>query len=237
MKQTLHIPETLKDIKLKDYQKFLAIAEDSDEQFIREKMIQIFCGVELKYINHISNKDFQEITNSITKVLYQTPELTPYFSLKGVEYGFIPNLDKMSIGEFIDLDNHIGDWSKIDVAMSVLYRPITERKGSKYRIEAYKGDVNPDFKDMPLDVVIGSMLFFWSLSNELLNYIMNYLPQVAEGEKVREILIKNGVGISQLTPSLTGIISELKKSLTQTFTPLSFIYVTSETKQNHNLNK
>lgn len=226
MKQTLTIPENLGDITLESYQRFLDVAEDSSEQFIREKMIQVFCGVELKYIQHIPSKDFLEITDGITKILSETPELKRTFKLNGVEYGFIPNLDKMSLGEFIDLDTYIGNWQKLDIAMSVLYRPITKRKGDNYRIKPYKGKVNEDFKSLPLDVVIGSMLFFWSIGNQLLNYTANYLPQVAQHPTVQKVLMKNGDGTYQLTPSLKGITSELKKLLNQMYIPPSLIFVT-----------
>lgn len=226
MKVKLTIPEKLGDITLQSYQRFLDVAEDSSEQFIREKMIQVFCGVELKYIQHIPSKDFLEITNTITEVLTETPELKRTFKLNGVEYGFIPNLDKMSLGEFIDLDTYIGNWQKLDIAMSVLYRPITKRKGDKYRIKPYKGKVNEAFKSLPLDVVIGSMLFFWSIENQLLNYTQNYLPQVAQHPTVQKVLMKNGDGTYQLTPSLKGITSELKKLLNQMYIPPSLIFAT-----------
>ncbi|MDG3582042.1 hypothetical protein [Galbibacter pacificus] len=236
MKQTLTIPTSLKDITLKSYQRFLDVAEDSDEQFIREKMIQIFCGVELLHIQHIPSKDFIEITDGITTVLSETPELKQTFKLDGITYGFIPNLDKMSLGEFIDLDTHIGNWQKMHIAMSVLYRPITEKKGEKYRIEAYEGEPNEAFKKMPLDIVIGSMLFFWTIGNDLLNYIKNYLPRVAreQQKKVQETLIANGVGTSQLTHSVEGITSELRQSLNRTFIPPSIIYATSKIKPKQN---
>ena len=41
--------------------------------------------------------------------------------MRGVEYGFIPNLDDMSFGEYVDLDTYIGDWQNIHRAMAVLY--------------------------------------------------------------------------------------------------------------------
>lgn len=226
MKVKLTIPENLGDITLESYQRFLDVAEDSSEQFIREKMIQVFCGVELKYIQHIPTKYFLEITDGITKVLTETPELKRTFKLNGVEYGFIPNLDKMSLGEFIDLDTYIGNWQKLDIAMSVLYRPITKRKGDKYRIKPYKGKVNEAFKSLPLDVVIGSMIFFWSIDTQLLNYTQNYLPQVAQHPTVQKALTKNGGGTYQLTPSLKGITSELKKLLNQMYIPPSLIFAT-----------
>ena len=54
-----------------------------------------------------------------------------------VEYGFIPDLDEVSLGEYIDLDNNASKWEQMHVAMNVLYRPIKTSKVGKYNIEEY----------------------------------------------------------------------------------------------------
>jgi hypothetical protein len=58
--------------------------------------------------------------------------------MDGVEYGFIPNLDDMSFGEYVDLDTYLGDWQNIHRAMAVLYRPIREKRGERYNIVPYE---------------------------------------------------------------------------------------------------
>ena len=93
-------------------------------------------------------------------------------------FGFIPNLDEMTLGEYIDLDTYFGDWDNMHKAMSVLYRPITKEKGNLYNIEEYDGTKYSDvLKLMPLDVVLGSIFFFYNLSSELFD---NY-PELFDG--------------------------------------------------------
>ena len=60
--------------------------------------------------------------------------------MNGVEYGFIPDLDELSLGEYIDLDGNISKWEQMHIAMNVLYRPIKNSKAGKYNIVDY--DVN-----------------------------------------------------------------------------------------------
>jgi hypothetical protein len=55
-------------------------------------------------------------------------------------------------------------------------------------------------KKMPLDIVMGAMVFFYHLNRELLQTTLNYLQREAEDTlttQQRETLEQNGVGISQ----------------------------------------
>jgi len=69
-------------------------------------------------------------------------------------------------------------------------------------------------KDMPMDVVLGSMLFFYRLGIELSKVMMNYLEK-GEGLTLQQqdSLLKSGDGINQFTHSLKGILTELNISL------------------------
>ena len=69
MKIELTIPTTLNDIKLAQYQKFLSIAKDNEEsEFLQQKMVQLFCGIDLKDVAQIRYKDVAEITANINNL-------------------------------------------------------------------------------------------------------------------------------------------------------------------------
>lgn len=184
MKIELTIPTTLNDIKLAQYQKFLSIAKDNEDgEFLQQKMVQIFCGIDLKDVASIRYKDVAEITTNINNLFTKENRFIQRFKIGGVEFGFIPNLDEMSTGEYMDLDTYIVDWDTMHNAMAVLYRPITNKLGNKYQIEEYKGSVTyaDVIRHAPLDVVLGAMVFFYNLGNDLLKSTVNYLetnPQV-----------------------------------------------------------
>lgn len=194
MKIELTIPTTLNDIKLAQYQKFLSIAKDNEEsEFLQQKMVQLFCGIDLKDVASIRYKDVAEITANINNLFTKENHFIQRFKMGGVEFGFIPNLDEMSTGEYMDLDTYIIDWDTMHNAMAVLYRPITNKLGNKYQIEEYKGSVTyaDVMRHAPLDVVLGAMVFFYNLGNDLLKSTVNYLEK---NQEVQDILNKHNLG-------------------------------------------
>jgi len=134
--------------------------------------------------------------------------------MKGVEYGFIPNLDEISLGEYIDLDTYLGDWENMHRAMAVLYRPIKEKYGERYNLVEYEAGDGELMKNMPMDAVISSVLFFYHLGIDLSQAMMNYLEESQETRLVQYLSSdKSGAGINQFTHSLKGILHDLKISL------------------------
>jgi len=177
----MNIPTSLRDIKLKDYQRFAKVA--GNDEFLSRKMVQIFCGVDdpLK----IKKNDLERAYNALTDVFSERPDLVRTFNLNGVSYGFIPSLEDMTMGEFIDLDNYIGDWQTIDKAMQVLYRPIVSQVGKNYRIEEYKGtDTGGDFSELSMDIVLSAQVFFYRLGESITRNILTSLGKETNVEMV-----------------------------------------------------
>lgn len=216
MKVELIVPNSLNEVTLGQYQEYLKLTElkDLTETQLSFKMIEIFCGVKAESVRHIKASDVTDIVNIISTMFESKPSLVHTFKMGGVEYGFIPNLDDMSFGEYIDLDTSIGDWDNMEKAMGVLYRPIEIRKGNRYTIKEYDAGDTEHLKDMPLDAVLGSILFFYHLGNELCQTMMNSLGQEEE-TLLQEYLNseQNGVGIQAFTLSLNQILDDLKISL------------------------
>ena len=203
MKVDIYIPEALNEITLEQYQKFLKIntKENENSSFLLQKMVEIFCRLNLQDIAKVKYSYVQEIAIHLNKIFDVKPDLIPVFEINNIEYGFIPNLDDITIGEYIDLDNTFGDWDKIHKAMAVLYRPIKFKKGNKYNIKDYEGaEGSTIMKQAPLDVVMGSMVFFYHLNSELLTTTLNYLSKEMKTNLTTEqkkTLEQNGVGINQ----------------------------------------
>ena len=216
MKLEITIPTSLSEIKLSQYLKFLAIAEQNEESdFLHHKMIQIFCNVELKYIDQFKRTQLIEIVNSINSLFESVPEFKNRFELNGVEFGFIPNLEDITQGEYIDLDNYLPVNSDMNKAMAVMFRPIKQKFKDKYIIEDYAGSslYAEKMLDAPLDVVLGARVFFYHLGNELLKSTLTYLE-----EKVPKTILankpnlgKDGDGIALSMLSLKGMLEDLMK--------------------------
>ena len=215
MKVKIQVPTSLSEITLEQYQKFNKIntEENQNTNFILHKTVEIFCGLDLKDIAKIKVHSVKSVIKDIDNVFSEKPDLIPTFKLQGKEYGFIPKLDDISLGEYIDLDDSLTDWETMHKAMSVLYRPVTMRKGDKYLIEEYDGtDDAESMKQMRLDVVMGSIVFFYNLNNELLQTILNYLNREVPNQMNTlqlQTLEKSGVGINQSMDLLKEMLPNL----------------------------
>lgn len=214
MKLELTIPTELKEISLAKYQAFLTVSNNNDDsEFLQQKMVQIFCGIDLKDVAQIRYKDVNDITESIGKMFTQEHKHVPTFKLGGVEFGFIPNLDEITNGEYIDLEKYLSNWDDMHKAMAVLYRPIKERLKDKYTIEPYQGSITYSevMKYAPLDAVLGSVVFFYNLGNALLSSTLNYLESNKEVQSIVQAhnLEQNGGGITQSMLLLKETLLEL----------------------------
>ena len=216
MKIEINVPTSLSEVTLGQYQKFLKIAEDNPEgNFLNAKMVEIFCGIPLSDSYKLKMSSVAAIIDILNELLSQTPKRVEQFTMNGVQYGFIPDLDEMSLGEYVDLDGNASDWNNMHVAMNVLYRRIKIKKSGKYNIVDYNVENPEKMKDMPLDAAIGSLFFFYNLGMELSKHTILYSSNQAEMEAYQEQLISetNGDGISQFMVSLTEILQDLKISL------------------------
>lgn len=218
MKLELNIPTELKEIKLSQYQNFLKIVKSNDDnEFLNQKMVQIFCNIDLKDVAEIRYKDVTDITSNLTNMFdVKQHKFINRFKLGGVEFGFIPNLEDISFGEYTDLDTYIVDWATMNKAMAVLYRPIIKNGlNGTYEIEEYNGSINYSdvMKHAPLDVVFGANVFFYNLGKELLKSTMNYLENNKEVQSIlqSETLGENGVGIIQSMQ----LLKEMSLTLTE----------------------
>jgi len=197
------LPESIQDITLHQFQLYNELLErtDLDEYNFNKRKIQIFTGLERSRIDLISSQDYKEITEQIDLALNQTVEFKPTFFIKDVEFGFIPNLDKMTQGEFIDVSNYGTDVKEMHKLMAVLFRPIKKKDAlGNYEIINYKGtkQYTDIMKHMPLSIVNGSLVFFSSLANELVSYTAKYMQEEQVRGKARQTTLKNGGGMQQL---------------------------------------
>ena len=212
------VPSTLNDITLIQYQEYHEEIEkrkklpDANE-YLKIKKIEIFCKLTREQIMQLEYDSVENISTILDGILEIQPALVEKFEVNGVRFGWLPDLDKMSYGELLDLNGNISDWTAMHIAMGVLYRPIkNEGVGGKYNIEKYEGDKYHQYmRKMPLSAVLGAMVFFWNLGLDCVKYILNSLEMEKEFQTQLN-LTETGVGIQQLTNSLEGILQNMKVS-------------------------
>tara|TARA_Y100000385_G_C12848937_1_gene532154 strand:- start:109 stop:762 length:654 start_codon:yes stop_codon:yes gene_type:complete len=216
MKVELTVPSDLSEISLKQYQKFLRLQDSNeDSYFLQCKMIEIFCNLDAKNVRMLKVGDANKVVDVLNNMFEKKPDLTRTFKIDGVEYGMIPDLDNISLGEYIDLDTYISDWQNMQIAMNVLYRPIKDKIGDKYTIVDYDVDAKEKLEFIPMDIVLGSIFFLYNLGIELSMVMVDYLenPQM-DNLMHQQILQENMDGIKASSQaSLKTILEELKISL------------------------
>jgi hypothetical protein len=185
---------------------------------LAEKMIQIFCDVKLKEIVNIKLTDVQKLVLHFNELFSTTPKFKQTFKIKDIEFGFITDLENISFGEYVDLEENLKSWETYHKAMAVMYRPIKLKYKNTYELYEYTGtsEYSDIMKFAPLDVVLSSSVFFWNLGNELLQVTLSYLEkEIKKNPKITETLAKqhnfpnNGDGISQYMHSLKAMSQNL----------------------------
>ena len=213
MEVKIQIPTSLNEITLGQYQEFSKL-DSKKESDVLLKMVEIFCKVPVDVVRSMMANDIKDICEIINKMFDVEHQLINRFQLGGQNFGFIPDLENMSFGEYVDLDTFIGDTDNLHRAMNVLFRPIDLKQGSRYTLKDYDPDTNEVAKDYPLDAVFGSMVFFYNLGKDLSIAILNSSSKQNEENLVQYLAsLPNGDGTIQSMQSLTEILQDLNISL------------------------
>jgi hypothetical protein len=187
---TITLPENIADITLQQFQKLSELLKrtDLDNDQLNRRKIQIFTNLKPDVIQKLKKVDFDEIVNQIDNAINQEAQFTNVFTMNDIQFGFIPNLDKIDISEFADLKKYNTEPEDLHKLMAVLFRPVTDiNKKGEYLIEHYRGtDKYSDMmKQTPLNIVNGALFFFLNLSIELTNYTRKYTAEAQAKERQR----------------------------------------------------
>jgi len=216
MRIKINIPESLQDITLGQYQDYLEAQETIDDDYqLGSRMIEIFCNIPVKDVFQFRMSHITNIQKTLIKIFEnKTETLINRFTVHDIEFGFIPSLDEMTFGEYVDIDTYIKDWKQMHKAMAVLYRPIDTKYDDRYSIVNYDGKETDIMKDMPLAVCFSSIVFFYNLGIELSQIMMGYMELMTPTQRQQlEALQVSGGGISQFSHSLKVMLEDLKISL------------------------
>jgi len=230
MKLTFELPTRLSDITVDEYQRYMTVVEGLEkdengdyvresENFLRSKMLQIFCGMDLKELNNIPLVVFDSAIEQINFCLNENTPLQKTFVIDGKEFGFIPDLYKISFGEYVDIDSYMKDWKTMHNVMAILFRPIINKLGPFYEIEPYEGTEKYAelMKKVPVDVLLGAMLFFYRLGiklakNTAIYSLKDYQARAEMDTSLEQkFLDKHGVGTSQYMQSLKEIFVDFMR--------------------------
>ena len=198
----IQVPTHINDITLEQYQKFALInTEEQDKEFFMFKTIEIFCGVDIALVSKMRLSDAESISNEVLEVLQQNVPFTNKFELDGVKYGFIPDLQAISLGEFIDLEEGLSKDKDFHKAASVMFRPIVKEFGELYTIEGYEAstEMHHVMKQAPVGIISAAIVFFYNIAKELLKASQDFSSQ----EKAEAMTILEKLNSQKSTGGLT----------------------------------
>ena len=109
----------------------------------------------------------------------QDTKLKRIITINEVEYGFHPDLDSITLGEYADIEQFIknGIDKQLPELMSVLYRPVKLKKNDIYIIEPYDGDIRlraEEMKQMSAEQVQSALVFFYTLGKVLSEITLSF---------------------------------------------------------------
>ena len=183
--------------------KYIDFKNAGDNVFLQAQVVTGLTKEQLR------EKSLDDITPSINKFIedcqgYNENKLQKFIKIGGKTFGFHPNLEGMTFGEYLDLNHFVSNdfTNNLPKTMSVLYRPVVSEFMHNYEIEKYDSNLhikNADlFREVDMAYVNGAMVFFCLLREDLLSSSLKNLESQM---------------ITQMEESLTMIEQELHSHL------------------------
>jgi len=169
-----------------------------------EETIAALSNIPKELIKQLELKDVAFIMGKLSELqAKQDSSLKRVIEVNGKRYGFHPNLDEITLGEYADLETMIkNDIEKnMPEVCAILYRPIVEENNEVYTIEAYDGNISiraEEMKKMSAEQVQSALVFFYHFATILLLTLESSLTEVLKEMKMQlppNLLQKNGVGL------------------------------------------
>jgi len=168
----VEIPKTLDDVTLRTYIAYMNAKTDVER-------IAAYTGVKRKLIEDWTydavNKTLELIERSVSEC---TPIHQSTFRLDGRLFGFIPDMDLLTMREHVDAEAWAQEiwkgervnWTHMPQLMAVLFRPVTAQLGQFYDIEKYSMESAKRYvetlKSMRMSQVQGALVFFSTIARD-----------------------------------------------------------------------
>ena len=228
MQLTYTLPESKKDITVKQYLKISKLYKDAEELEVEvdeKELIGACLNLPVNLVNKMPFEHYNQAVKVIANALNTESTLHLTFGLEGIKYGFINDLENMTAGEYGVLDQLLKDSDKNAYQiLNVLYRPLTKEKFYKswfnkkergrYTIQPYDKDNDVSvFENAPFEIYESALVFFYNLGKELTNATQNYMKEAEQVQMIEQLgSAENGDGFKRLIHSLQQSVLTLKKS-------------------------
>ena len=173
-KESFTLINSWKDVTIEKFARLVKYQELSGAQ-LSLHTIGLFTDIPKKLIKQLDVVSLGKILEVINQLQVEDTEVyTLTFNHEGIDYGIIPDMSAITLGEYADIETFLSGElvdNLCDIA-AVLFRPITEKYEGGYTIEAY--DLQSakkrslSFKTLSASQVQHALVFFWNLGSGLL---------------------------------------------------------------------
>jgi hypothetical protein len=170
------------DVTMDKWLKLIELETGSKTKEAEETIVTL-SNIPRQLVKELSVKDVAMIMEKLAQVQKEaSSSLKKIVEVEGQEYGFIPDLNEITLGEYADIETFIknGLEKHLPEIMAVLFRPILEKEDDVYSIKAYDGNIRiraERFKKMSAEQVQSALVFFWTFGKELSKILPLYLMQ------------------------------------------------------------
>ena len=167
----------------------------------RFKRVAACANISLEQLKKQPLKVVEEADEHLKKIAeMESGKHLPIVNIDGEHYGFIPDWNEFTLGEWIDLEECTNDlWSNALKMTSILYRPVKRQQGEAYTIHPYTAKEDPEvFRNLSAELFGGMMLFFSNSRRKLLHTLKSSLVEVAQAQMNS---LNDGAGTQPSTPS------------------------------------
>ena len=205
--QTYNLIDSWSDVTLEKWMQVIDI-ETGSKAKNSEETIAAMSDIPRNMIKELPLRDAAIIMGKVSELQSkQNTELKKIFEINGIEYGFHPDLSEITLGEFADIETLLkeGIEKNMPELIAILFRPITEKNGDAYTIEAYDGNISirsEEMKKMSAEQVQAALFFLSNLGKGLLKILPSFLmDQIRE---MKELQIPTSQSSGDGSESFTG---------------------------------
>ena len=198
----IKLPSTYEDITIKQ------VMQHGDKELNDLHLLRIYANLTQDEAEKLPMVLVAQAVAHIKEILTAPNQVHhKVIEVNGVKYGFIPDWEEFTVGEFIDMEKLCENVAaNADKIMSVLYRPITATAGKEYKVATYEGTKGAErFQQVSAAYLYGALLFFSRIRNE---YEQNGLRSLAKRTKQAIQAIQSN---SNSTKGGAGIINYFKR--------------------------
>ena len=203
-KKEFKLISSWKEVSLEKWIKLVDFHNGTKSKEAKETIASL-SNIPKELINQLELKDVAVIMSKISELQErQDSSLKRVIEIEGKRYGFHPDLDSITLGEYADVESFIknGIEKHLPELMAILYRPITEETDSGvYTIAAYDGNISiraEEMKKMSSEQVQSALVFFYHFVRVLLVSLESFSMQLLMETKTplpQNPSQKNGVGL------------------------------------------